>query len=192
MCNLKDTKTMNVKLPMFLLDWMTENKMCNLKEKKNMNVELPISLLNLMTENPSMRLIKYLNQIYWEALSGNPSEGAIQLLEKNQDKIYWYCLSGNPSAMRLLEKNQDKIHWNNFSSNPSEGAMQLLEKNQDKIDWDYWYNLFLNIYIFKYDYKHMKVNCMLFKEDLMKNRLHPRNISKFRHWKVNGFEFDSD
>ena len=82
--------------------------------------------------------------------------------------------------------NPDKITWESLSTNPS--AIQLLEKNQDKIDWDHWYNLFLNIYIFKYDYKQMKVNCMLFKEDLIKNRFHPCNIAKFKGWRVNGFE----
>ena len=89
--------------------------------------------------------------------------------------------------MRLLEKNQDKINWQCLCFNESEGAMQLLEKNQDKIDWDHWYNLFLNIYIFKYDYKQMKVNCMLFKEDLIKNRFHPCNIHKFKDWMIDGF-----
>jgi len=34
----------------------------------------------------------------------------------------------------------------------------------------------------------MKQNCMLFKEDLMKNRFHPCNIPKFKHWGVDGFE----
>jgi hypothetical protein len=34
----------------------------------------------------------------------------------------------------------------------------------------------------------MKINCLLFKEDLMKNRFHPRNIPKFRDWGIDGFE----
>ncbi len=34
----------------------------------------------------------------------------------------------------------------------------------------------------------MKQNCLLFKEDLIKNRFHPCNISKFKDWGVNGFE----
>jgi len=29
---------------------------------------------------------------------------------------------------------------------------------------------------------------MLFKENLMKNRFHPRNIPKFKDWRVNGFD----
>jgi len=121
-------------------------------------------------------------------LSGNPS--AMQLLEKNPDKIDWYWLSGNPSegAIQLLEKNQDKIYWEALSQNQLKSAIQLLEKNQDKI---YWEGLSQNSHIFNYDYNKMKDNCMLFKEDLMKNRYHPCNISKFKNWRVNGFEFDS-
>jgi len=42
--------------------------------------------------------------------------------------------------------------------------------------------------IFNYNYKQMKQNCMLFKEDLMKNRFHPRNIPKFKDWKIDGFK----
>jgi len=65
----------------------------------------------------------------------------------------------------------------------------FFKKNKDKIRWDV---LNLNPRIFKYNYKQMKQNCMLFKEDLMKNRFHPRNIPKFKDWKVNGFNSDSE
>jgi len=66
----------------------------------------------------------------------NPSEGAIHLLEKNQDKIYWKWLSGNPSAIHMLKKYPNRIYWKNFLKNP---------------------------HVFNYDYKKMKDNCMLFK-----------------------------
>ena len=93
-------------------------------------------------------------------LSLNPS--AIALLEKNQDKIDWFYLSSNPSAISLLENNQDKIYWNQLSRNPA---------------------------IFEYDYKGMK-DAMYkgIKEDLVKNRFHPKNIPKFRDWGMDGFE----
>jgi len=42
-------------------------------------------------------------------LSSNRSEGAMQLLEKNQDKIDWSNLSKNPSAIQLLEKNLTQV-----------------------------------------------------------------------------------
>jgi Tfp pilus assembly major pilin PilA len=105
-------------------------------------------------------------------------------LEKNQDKIDWFQLSRNPSAITLLENNQDKIDWVLLSSNPS--ALTLLEKNQDKINWA---QLSSNSSIFEYDYKGMK-DAMYngIKEDLVKNRFHPKNIPKFRDWGMDGFE----
>jgi len=114
------------------------------------------------------------------------SKHAIQLLENNPDKINWFSLSGNPSkgAIKLLENNPDKINWHNLSRNNSCGAVRLLEKHPNKINW---YNLSQNPRIFNYDYKQMKDNCMLFKEDLIKNRFHPCNIHKFKDWMIDGF-----
>ena len=40
--------------------------------------------------------------------------------------------------------------------------------------------------IFTYDYDKMRKNCLLFKEDLMKERFHPRNLYKFSSWGHNG------
>ena len=146
-----------------------------------MNVQLPMRLLEWIGHD----------KINWYGLSRNPSPRALQLLEDNPDKINWFQLSENQSerALQLLEDNPDKINWYNLSFNPSPRALQLLKKNTDKINWD---GLFRNPHIFKYDYEQMKYNCMLFKEDLMKNRFHPRNLSKFRSWGTDGFNSDSD
>jgi hypothetical protein len=83
-------------------------------------------------------------------------------LENNQKNICWFHLSANPAAIALLENNQDKIIWSQLSTNPS---------------------------IFEYDYKGMK-DAMYngIKEDLVKNRFHPKNIPKFRDWGMDGFE----
>ena len=166
---------MNVELPMCLIDWIDTNDI-NWHWLSENNSQGAIQLFK-----------KYPEKIDWDWLSRNPSEGAMRLLEKNPDKINWDWLSRNPSegAMRLLEKNQDKINWSTLSGNESDGAMYLLEKNQDRINWSY---LCVNPHIFKYDYKQMKISCMLFKEDLIKNRFHPRNIPKFKDWGVYGFE----
>ena len=42
-----------------------------------------------------------------------------ELFEKNYDKIIWNFLSGNPSegAIRLLEANRDKIDWGSLCKN---------------------------------------------------------------------------
>jgi hypothetical protein len=124
------------------------------------------------------------DKIHWFYLSENPSARALTLLEKNLDKICWPYLSLNPSALTLLEKNKDKIYWTYLSANPS--ALTLLEKNQDKINW---YGLSQNPVIFEYDYKGMKYAMYNgIKEDLVKNRFHPKNIPKFRDWGMDGFE----
>ena len=38
----------------------------------------------------------------------------------------------------------------------------------------------------------MRENCLLFKEDLMKERFHPRNLRKFGSWGHNGGIDDDD
>jgi len=132
-------------------------------------------------------LEKNQDKINWYSLSSNPA--AIHLLEKNQDKINWYSLSSNPAAIHLLEANQDKISWYWLSENPA--AIHLLEANQDKINW-YW--LCRNPAIFQYDYEAMRDRCGVFKEDLIKDRFHPRNLiaGKFKDWGIDGFDTDSE
>ena len=69
-----------------------------------------------------------------------------------EDKLSWHYMSSNPAAIQLLTKNQDKIHWEIFSYNPA---------------------------IYEYDYKNMT---RPFTEELMQNRFHPNNLSKFESW----------
>jgi hypothetical protein len=68
-----------------------------------------------------------------------------------------------------------------LSLNPN--AIDLLKENPDKIDW---WRLSRNPNIFTYDYEKMRENCLLFKEDLMKERFHPRNLRKFGLWGHSG------
>ena len=83
----------------------------------------------------------------------------------------------------------NKLRWSVLSSNPN--AIHLLEANQDKIDW---WALSKNPAIFQYDYDAMRERCGVFKEDLIKDRFHPRNLiaGKFKDWKIDGFEDDSE
>ena len=99
----------------------------------------------------------------------------------DKDKLDWLNLSANPCAMDLLTANPDKIDWTYLTSNPN--AIDLLTANQDKIHWQ---QLSANPNIFTYDYDIMRENCLLFKEDLMKERFHPRNLYKFSSWGHNG------
>ena len=113
----------------------------------------------------------------------------MKLLENNMDKISWedLCCNSSEHAIQLLTENQAKIRWNSLSENNSAG--ELLKKNQNKQIW-YW--LSLNPSIFVYDYEQMRENCLLFKEDLMKERFHPRNLLKFRSWGIDGYDSDDD
>ena len=61
--------------------------------------------------------------------------------------------------------------------------IQLLSENQEKIVWK---GLSENHHIFTYNYDKMRTNMLLFKEDLMKERFHPRNLRKFSSWGHSG------
>ena len=87
------------------------------------------TILRFIENNP--------DNINWFDLSKNTSDGAIKILEKNQDKIVWVWLSSNPSAMNIIKHNLDKIIWNCFCKNTNPEAINILEKNIDKIDWYY-------------------------------------------------------
>ena len=131
--------------------------------------------IQLLKENP--------DKINWFNLSSNECVEAIQLLKENPDKINFDELSWNKCAGQLLKKNPYKINWRNLVYNQCVEVFQLLKENPDKINW---YEFSKNNYIFAYDYDKMRENCLLFKEDLMKNRFHPINLYKFSSWGFNG------
>ena len=79
----------------------------------------------------------------------------------------------------LLLENPLQICWHGLSHNKSREALQLLSENQEKIVWK---GLSENHHIFTYNYDKMRTNMLLFKEDLMKERFHPRNLRKFSSW----------
>ena len=96
------------------------------------------------------------------------------------DKVDWDELSINPNAIHIIENNLDKVKWPWLSRNPN--AMHIIEKNLDKVNW-YWFSM--NPNIFEYDYKKIKntlYNSNGFIEELMKNRFHPSNMSKWDGW----------
>ena len=62
----------------------------------------------------------------------------------------------------------------------NKNAIHLLKQNKDKIDW---YELSLNLSIFTYNYKELKLRMKeTIAEDLMKNRFHPKYIDKWIDW----------
>ena len=164
--NLKGT---NLELPMCLLDWIDKDKINWDHLSSNPNA------IALLKENPL--------KINWYHLSSNPCAEAIALLKENPLKINWSYLSTNPNAIALLRENPLKIDWFNLSWNSCAEAIALLRENPLKIDW---FRLSQNPSIFTYDYEKMRENCLLFKEDLMKERFHPRNLRKFSSWGHSG------
>jgi hypothetical protein len=128
-----------------------------------------------------------MDKIILGGLSINNNVEAIKMLKENPDKIIWYNLARNdcPDAIQLLIDYPEKIDWDDrfiqldLSYNKSYKIVQLLQENQDKILWE---GLSENPHIFTYDYDKMRENCLLFKEDLMKERFHPRNLRKFGLW----------
>jgi hypothetical protein len=82
---------------------------------------------------------------------------------------------------------KDKLDWTQLSKNVN--AIQMLKENPLQIDWTH---LSKNPNIFIYDYDKMRDNCLLFKEDLMKERFHPRNLRKFSSWGHSGGIDDED
>ena len=162
---------MNTELPMCLLDWIDKDKLDWSQLSRNPNAEA----IALLKENPL--------KIDWYYLSLNVN--AIALLKENPLKIDWRCLSCNPcaEAIALLRENPLQIDWTNLSENPCAEAIALLKENPLKIDWT---QLSQNPNIFTYDYEKMRKNMLLFNEDLMKERFHPRNLRKFSSWGHSG------
>ncbi len=172
-----------------------------------------------LSMNPSpfaiYMLKKYPDNIDWDMLCLNTSPEAVEMLINNQEMINWSMLSGNFAAIEFLLENKDKIVWSKFSSNQHPNAVDFLEANPLNINWCslsgntsalrlfknkcddhntlsriYIKELLTNTAIFEYDYAAMWRRCMVFKEDLMKNRFHPDNVPKFADWGFLGHEED--
>ena len=115
--------------------------------------------------------------------SVNTNSRFLKLRKWISDKVKWDTLSSNPNAIHIIEKNLDKVDWDELSSNPN--AIHILEKNLDKVDWC---ELSYNPNIFEYDYKEIKNTLYSdngFVEELMANRFHPSNMSKWYSWGFN-------
>ena len=99
------------------------------------------------------------NKINWIGLSANSADGVLMFLEANLHNVYWSSLSGNPNAKteKLLRANSSLVDMDALAFNAGEWSFNLL----CELAWR---------------------RCMVFKEDLMKNRFHPDNVTKFAVW----------
>jgi hypothetical protein len=109
--------------------WLSENVNAIRMLEENMD---RVNWYWLSCNLNAMELLKeYPDKIDWSKLSRNCN--AIELLTQNPDKINWDYLSGNPSqpAIDLLEKqlsidSNTSLDWEILSSNP--GAIELFKK----------------------------------------------------------------
>ena len=99
------------------------------------------------------------NKINWSGLSANSEDGALMFLESNLHNVYWPSLSGNPNAKteKLLRANASLVDMDALAVNVGKWSSNLLRE----LAWR---------------------RCMVFKENLMKNRFHPDNVPKFVDW----------
>ena len=107
------------------------------------------------------------NKINWSGLSANSADGVFMFLESNLHNVYWPSLSGNPNAKteKLLRAHPSLVDMDALAVNSGEWSSNLLRE----LAWS---------------------RCIVFKEDLMKNRFHPKNVLKFEDWGFWGHEED--
>ena len=99
------------------------------------------------------------NKINWNGLSANSEDGALIFLEANLHNVEWSSLSRNPNTKteKLLRANASLVDMDALAFNAGEWSSKLLRELACR-------------------------RCMVFKEDLMKNRFHPDNFAKFAVW----------
>ena len=147
-------------------------------------------------------------RIWGANLSANPHPKAVALLQLYPTKVVWYdlhcnssdwatdvileaylndgmdmegvdgallCMNSNPKAIAYWEDHLDDIRWWALSRNA--GAMRLLKANDNKINW---HGMSENPAIFQYDYARMTAEMAPIREELLRNRMHPRHLLKAR------------
>jgi hypothetical protein len=131
-----------------------------------------------------------IEKIHWFGLSCNRNPLVQRIIEQHPEKVDWSMLSENSCswAISFMEKNKDKINWSCLSGNSNPRAIKMLEEHISETPHYFISYAFLsgNPAIFmqntKYNYEEMKQSRLPLHEELIQNRFHPRNISKFEDW----------
>jgi hypothetical protein len=157
-----------------------------------------VNIVNIMLEKDP----EVIHSVCWYSLSMNSN--AVPLLEKYPEKINWGVIVRNRNAFHLLKKYNHLINdlgWEMLNRNPY--ATKFLEQfphkvrpypsfmdlpdvdtieiDEDEEDSDHidWYCLSMNPSIYVYDYKQMKINMDILREELMQKALHPSRVIKW-------------
>jgi hypothetical protein len=178
---------MNVELPLRLLDWIKEADL----DWKGLSSNPSCEAIRMLKKNPTKIKFYYLIE--------NTNIDSIQILKENYDKVDWFWYDNyweiysrdtkhvlSSEEIQLLRENPLTINWRSSQFNISPDAIPLLKENQEKI---FWHGLSKSQHIFTYNYEKMRENCLLFKEDLMKE---PRNLRKFKSWGHDGETIEDD
>jgi hypothetical protein len=129
-------------------------------------------------------LCKHLDKVDWSSLSENQSQRAVDMLRANPDKIDWQTLSSNTSgyAMRLLaEQDVARINFRNLSGNHAPEAAEVLDRYPERVDHG---NIVYTWNALAYDYAKMAASRSELNRDLLRTRLHPGNLKRFRDWGI--------
>ena len=108
----------------------------HLFEQKQNRKKIMYHCLSINPNSDAVRMIPH-DRLYWDNISQNPCELAVELMEKYPEKINNNMLSKNSGAGKLIRKteNLDKLNFRWLSQNASDEALDILESNIDKIEW---------------------------------------------------------
>jgi hypothetical protein len=102
-------------------------------------------------------------------------------LIEGTERLNWYALTFNPAdrALDLLEANPDKIYWPYLCRNSSPRALRLLEANH-RIDY-HWQEMAMCSALFRLDYATMREQMAPLREELLRSRMHPSRLYEAEH-----------
>jgi hypothetical protein len=100
-------------------------------------------------------------------------------LERMHALYSWYVASASsaPHAIAAMQANPGRAYWPNLSANRNPDAFALLITQPD---WIRWEMLSRNPVIYELDYAAMRRQMAPLREELLRNRMHPRHVHKLR------------
>jgi hypothetical protein len=95
------------------------------------NPMLSAKVLEMLLPNNTM-------PYFYQRLSANPSNAAVDHLLANPERIMWveFCTNSNSRAVAFLRKNPSKINYSYLSTNTNSSAIRMLAADPAQIDFD--------------------------------------------------------